>query len=406
MSDSKAVAAQEPSSRRAPAAGANSHASAGSPPAERFYLPELDVLRFFAFFAVFVYHVPPGSLFFYLQHGALGGFGAAGSFGVDLFFTLSAYLITRLLLRERETTGRINLRAFYTRRILRIWPLYFFYLVFAFSLSRLVPPFTQLGFPAEPVCLLSLGCFLFNFSPCVTSTLVSHLWSISLEEQFYLAWSLAIRNIPRRRMLLVPVVMLAVATAARLPRSFLGFGAPIWNNSFSRLDPIAAGILVAVLPEMNPRPAVRALLVLTGIAGWWMAAYWCGLPLQRSEAGVLIGYPMVALGSGAFLLATLGAGRRSAQTRLRQGLIYLGKISYGLYVYDVVAILGAQALVRWLSPWLFAHGWPLWAAWSVYLSVAFGCNVILAAASYRWLEAPFLRLKARFTAIPSGALQA
>jgi len=162
--------------------------------------------------------------------------------------------------------------------------------------------------------------------------------------------------------------------------------------------------LLAVLPEINPRPAGRALLVLTGIASWWVAAYWCRLPLQQSATGVLIGYPIVALGSGAFLLAALGAGRKSAGTRLRQTLIYLGKISYGLYVYNVVAILAVQGLIRLVSPWLYAHGWPLWTAWALYLGVAFGANVLLAAISYRWLEAPFLRLKGRFTAVPSRAV--
>jgi peptidoglycan/LPS O-acetylase OafA/YrhL len=404
MSDSKAVASRGPASQLPTEVAANSQTSGGPPPPERFYLPELDILRFFAFFAVLVYHIPPGSLLFYLHHGALGAFGAAGCFGVDLFFTLSGYLITRLLLRERETTGHINLRAFYIRRILRIWPLYFFYLAFAFLLSRLVPPFTQAGFPADPICMLFLGCFLFNFAPCGLSLFVSHLWTISLEEQFYLVWSLTIRHIPRRRMLFAPLVMLVIATIARLPSSFLSFGVPIWNNSFARLDPIAAGILIAVLPELSPRPAVRSLLALTGIASWWVAAYWCGLPVQESGAEVLIGYPMVALGSGAFLLATVGAGRKSAGTRIRRGLIYLGKISYGLYVYCVVAILGGQSLIRLVSPWLYTHGWPLWTAWSVYLGLTFGANVMLAAASYRWLEAPFLRLKGRFAAVPSRAV--
>jgi peptidoglycan/LPS O-acetylase OafA/YrhL len=402
LSDSIAAAAQPSTGDHPPDAKTTIQAAQGSPPAERFYLPELDILRFFAFFAVFVYHVPPGSLFYYLQHGALGGFGTAGSFGVDLFFTLSGYLITRLLLRERETTGSINLRAFYIRRILRIWPLYFFYLASVLLLSRLVP---SVGFPADPVCLLSLGCFVFNLTSYVSSfTVVTHLWSISVEEQFYLVWSLTIRNIPRRRMLLVPLVMLAIATIARLLSWFLGFAVPISANTFTRLDPIAAGILLAVLPEINPRPAGRALLVLTGIASWWVAAYWCRLPLQQSATGVLIGYPIVALGSGAFLLAALGAGRKSAGTRLRQTLIYLGKISYGLYVYNVVAILAVQGLIRLVSPWLYAHGWPLWTAWALYLGVAFGANVLLAAISYRWLEAPFLRLKGRFTAVPSRAV--
>src|SRR5579863_4606045 len=88
---------------------------------QRFYLPELDVLRFFAFLAVFLFHAPPLG---HRGHSFVDDLATIGIFGVDLFFALSAYLITRLLLREREATGRIDIKSFYIRRLLRIWPLY------------------------------------------------------------------------------------------------------------------------------------------------------------------------------------------------------------------------------------------------------------------------------------------
>src|SRR5579871_6137530 len=105
---------------------------------ERFYQPELDALRFFAFFGVFLFHAAPRYIEFYDHAGAprwlgnllISAFGA-GAFGVDLFFALSAYLITSLLLRERNATGTLDLRGFYMRRILRIWPLYFAFIAFA-----------------------------------------------------------------------------------------------------------------------------------------------------------------------------------------------------------------------------------------------------------------------------------
>lgn len=103
-----------------------------------FYRPELDSLRFFAFLAVFVFHLIPSKyeIFFardgpqWLTHAGITVVGA-GKFGVDLLFTLSAFLITELLLRERETFEHLNVRAFYMRRILRIWPLHFFFLLMA-----------------------------------------------------------------------------------------------------------------------------------------------------------------------------------------------------------------------------------------------------------------------------------
>ena len=114
--------------------------------AERFYRPELDVLRFFAFLGVFIFHAAPRTMDFYDRAGyphwlsslLIPTFGA-GAYGVDLFFALSAYLITSLLLRERAATGALDLRGFYLRRILRIWPLYLAFVAFAATFVALVP---------------------------------------------------------------------------------------------------------------------------------------------------------------------------------------------------------------------------------------------------------------------------
>jgi len=388
-----------------------------SEPAERFYLPELDVLRFFAFFAVFLCHVAPQGPVFY-QTGVLGRMGASGAFGVDLFFTLSGYLLTSLLLREREQTGDINLRAFYARRTLRIWPLYYFSLVLAFLLTRIpasiigAPPF--LGNLFAPIHLSSyifLATFLFNFnffnSLGTNPTLfMAHLWSISVEEQFYLFWPWFARYVPRRRIVVIPIVMIAVACIARAISLPLKFNVPVWVNTFTRLDPIAVGILIALLPRLNPRPALRLVLVLVGFAGWQFAAYYCGLPDQPSTLKISIGYPAVALGSGAFLLATLGTESLRSGSAMARCLVYLGKISYGLYVYNQLANFSARLLLfrGALDRMLVLLGLPPWMAVPVYLILAFGINVALAAVSYRWLEAPFLRLKERFTRVPSRAV--
>ena len=104
--------------------------------APRYYRPELDVLRLFAFFIVFLSHVVPGDeTFFARAHIApeiaelIIAAAVGGAFGVDLFFALSSFLITSLLLRERNLCGNIDVSRFYVRRILRIWPLYFAFLL-------------------------------------------------------------------------------------------------------------------------------------------------------------------------------------------------------------------------------------------------------------------------------------
>jgi peptidoglycan/LPS O-acetylase OafA/YrhL len=98
----------------------------------RFYRPELDALRFFAFLAVLVHHGPSSTGIFNLA-------SHAGGFGLSMFFLLSAYLITELLFREREQTGTIAWRLFFTRRALRIWPLYYAALAAAFFIARIPP---------------------------------------------------------------------------------------------------------------------------------------------------------------------------------------------------------------------------------------------------------------------------
>src|SRR6202034_4536316 len=106
----------------------------------------LDGLRFYAFLGVFIYHTLPSQVLFYRRlHLPLAGVWAAiakaGASGVDLFFALSAFLITSLLLRERQETGGISLRLFYTRRILRIWPLYFLVVALGLVSAHTIPNF-------------------------------------------------------------------------------------------------------------------------------------------------------------------------------------------------------------------------------------------------------------------------
>jgi peptidoglycan/LPS O-acetylase OafA/YrhL len=155
----------------------------------------------------------------------------------------------------------------------------------------------------------------------------------------------------------------------------------------------------------NLRRAHRIALVLFGIASWIFAAYYCGLPFQISIAKVSMGFPAIAIGSGAFLLATIGSTILKPASALGRWLIYLGKISYGLYVYNPIATFTAGLILyRVLLGRFTGAGLPPWTAWGVYIVVAFGLNVGMAAVSYRLLEAPFLRLKERYARIPSRAV--
>src|SRR5687768_7831381 len=164
-----------------------------------FYHPELDVLRFVAFLAVFMHHALPRDARLYVNSGLsqaatqwLLTAKEAGAFGVDLFFALSSYLITELLLREHEQRGTFSVAAFYVRRALRIWPLYFTFLALTVLVVPTLIPTDRFG----PIYITSFALFVGNWvcaAKGLPFSVASPLWSISVEEQFYIGWPLLLR---------------------------------------------------------------------------------------------------------------------------------------------------------------------------------------------------------------------
>ncbi|MGC2333809.1 MAG: acyltransferase [Candidatus Acidiferrales bacterium] len=371
--------------------------------AKRFYRPELDSLRFFAFLAVFLFHVVRRDPAEYVRYRFLPhvvvpwicGIAGAGAFGVDLFFALSAYLITGLLFREKAVRGHIDVKAFYARRILRIWPLYFLFI----AIAAAIPVWDRaqkLPWPYIAGYLLLAGNWVYAFKGLPASVAIP-LWSISIEEQFYLFWPPILRRITRRKLVYVVIALLLVANLARIGLLMAhASGAAIEYNTFARIDPIAVGILVAcVLGDRSPRfsPAMRFGLALAALLTLTAIGTYAHLNAPQSLApaiGTLVGRPLVALASGAILVAFIGAVG-PARILTSRGLVYLGKISYGLYVYHMAGVLIAEHILRDNSTG--RHGGA--ALLGFLLTVAFS------AISYRWFESPFLRLKDRFAVIRS-----
>jgi peptidoglycan/LPS O-acetylase OafA/YrhL len=371
------------------------------PPAARFYRPELDMLRFFAFFGVFFYHIAMFPAAFFAKHHLPASLGVlensvaeAGAFGVDLFFALSAYLITELLQREKEQRGDVDVPAFYTRRILRIWPLYFAFI----ALVALVPalnPRHVLGLRYIIPFFLLVGnwaCVVFGFP---AQSIAAPLWSVCIEEQFYLLWPPVVRHLTRRNILYSAIGMLALANVARVAAVLLHAQYPkIWCNTLTRLDPIALGIIVAVvLGDVAPsfHPAARVGLLACGVSSLVLVGWGADLtrlaPLRWQAT--MLGYPVVAIGCTLILLAVLGSRWRWTGSG---SLRYLGKISYGLYVYHMLGI--------WIADRLLTGGSSLLRGGARFV-LALGLTILLSAISYQFLEAPFLRLKRQFTYVPS-----
>src|SRR5215212_5536283 len=246
------------------------------------YHPELDVLRFIAFLGVFMHHALPRDASLYIQKGLspaatqwLLTAKEAGAFGLDLFFALSAYLITELLLREHANRGSFSVSAFYIRRALRIWPLYFTFLALTVFVVPAIFPADKFGL----IYIVSFAVFAGNWV-CATNgipfSVAGPLWSISVEEQFYIGWPLLLRFFGINRIRQLAVAMLALALTTRVLLAFYGVKHPgVWCNTLARLDAIALGAILAfVLRGRAPRinNVLRFGLCAAAFVSWWLIA--------------------------------------------------------------------------------------------------------------------------------------
>lgn len=219
------------------------------------FFPHLDALRFFAFFAVFVNHVF-NSMGYYTTDRTtkfiIKNFLSTGSLGVSFFFVLSGFLITYLLLEEKEWKGSIDIKKFYLRRILRIWPLYFLIVGLALLALPLLIDYIPANFPVRfamdklnPWLYIGFaGNFDYLFNG-ISNVVIGVLWSVSIEEQFYLFWPLIIAFIPKKRLLPVFFLVITVSVLFRFYFSNGGNIKIINYHSFSCMSDLAVGAVAA-----------------------------------------------------------------------------------------------------------------------------------------------------------------
>lgn len=385
----------------APAAESDSTVSSttSSKGGVRGYRPELDAVRFLAFFLVFLHHTLKPEVA--TLSGLLGlrgdsgqrillAFINAGARGTSLFFALSAYLITDLLLQERRERDQISVGRFYLRRALRIWPLYF--VAIAIGIGTTIALHESGGLSWATWYVLFAGnvyCARFGWP----HNLVFHLWSISIEEQFYLLWPWTIRYLPRRGLLMAALLFIAGANCTLV---FLGHHSSIESqttgvNTFVQFEMFAVGILMAIGKKqlLRVRSIEGLLLALTGLVLWVGACFIFDIdqaPVPGSvecDIVLIAGYLLVALGCAAVLqgFCMLNA------TKIPRSIAYLGRISYGLYVFHILGLVFSGAVCSSLHgvAYLCAHG-----------ALALLITVTMAVLSYTYLESPFLRLKRKF----------
>jgi peptidoglycan/LPS O-acetylase OafA/YrhL len=227
---------------------------------------------------------------------------------------------------------------------------------------------------------------------------MSPLWSISVEEQFYLIWPWAMRGLSRRGLVICALFFILVAniTLFYFGQRHTNTEYTVWANTFVQFEMFAIGILLA-LPKKRLLPGgafTGVILALSGLLLWFVSCFTFHAlpspvdPLARSGSSLVIGYALVALGCAAVLQGFC----LIEPSHMPVWATNLGKISYGLYVYHVLAFRCASALLeRFHLRYIHTFSTPL----------ALVFTILAAKLSYAWLESPFLRLKRRFEIVHS-----
>jgi peptidoglycan/LPS O-acetylase OafA/YrhL len=366
---------------------------------DNFYRPGLDILRALAFLLVFIAH---GLVWHLDKPTQMGNIGRAGEFGVCIFFFLSSYLITELLLREKRDTDTVLIPAFYARRILRIWPLYFAMIALGWFYGLFSPTHT-VSLPWG-LSLLMLFTNWYSAGHGYPPGFLFPLWSISLEEQFYLLWPCLVKYLSSEVLLGISALLMTVAYLALfiLLRQGQSLDPVIWVNSLVQFQFFALGTMTALLLRgrvPNLPKGLRWALFVAGLLclrAAQAAVYGNDPVLPHSFAHIAPRYLIALLGCLClfFSCLPLSAGR------WQEPLIYLGKISYGLYVFHVLWLGLSRDVIRHLAG---GHLSSLASQLGV-MAIALPATIITAMLSYRYLESPFLRWKKRFTVVRSRPL--
>jgi peptidoglycan/LPS O-acetylase OafA/YrhL len=358
-----------------------------------FHLTGLNGLRAMASLAVVVSHT-------LLAGPSIGlparekGLDLAG-FGVTIFFALSGFLITYLLLLEKRKFDTINIKAFYIRRFFRILPLYYFYLllaVIAISCFQLIELPGTLGFY---VFLSANVPFILG----VALPVVGHYWSLGVEEQFYLFWPWVVAKTNKlTRVLIISItVFILVKLALNILYRYTGVLWPYSILSVSRFDCMAIGALGAKLAFENNRifkgivfnPVVEMLAW-----GVIVLVFFNSFHVISSIDNDIIAVVSVVL------IMNVSLNNRKIIGLDKPVLNFLGKISYGIYVYHPLVILFGTKMVN-NADYSLTNGQKLFAI----LSFVLFFTITIAWLSYEFFEKRFLRRKDRFAVISSSSMQ-
>ena len=373
----------------------DSEMSAAPEPLIRPVMPELDTIRGLAILGVLIYHGfywNIGLTKFAPKAQAILTFAGLGVLGVDLFFVLSGFLITGILLRSRAQPRYY--KRFYIRRALRIFPAYLLIILILIVCRK-----TTFAFAA-----LSLA-YLSNLTPLVGVPIsYTVLWSLAVEEHFYFLWPFLVRRLSKLSVLAVCGAIIILSPFSRLISYYAYVNDPfdkfIWNQyTWNALDGLACGAALSIWLNgyaVKRRSRLNLSYLLLAVTGlMWVTLWHWGIATRRNALGAALqvvpwNFAFTAI-LGLFLLIGTTEHKRIVQSAPLQ---FLGRSSYGLYLvhllmFDVVDYFGKHGLPGIGST---APGPLIWRA-----SLAWTSSILIAFLSRKYFEDRFLSLKSRYS---------
>lgn len=366
---------------------------------KHFY--NLDALRFLAAFSVFIFHFVQElkSIFPELINSGIFKkvqmITSKGTLGVNFFFVLSGFLITYLIFEEQKLKNKFNLKNFLIRRFLRIWPLYFIIIIIGFYLFPLI--FNDYSTVHSPLYYIT---FLANFDEINVGlydsiNFLTAPWSVAVEEQFYLFWGLFMFLLFKLRTKAFPIILIGLIIFS-IGFSYLNINDPrvIYYHTFSVMSNIliGAGLAYFYFNKANFLIKIRTLnkisIILIYLLGGFIILF-----KNKIFIGQLIPFEHLIISLFfAFIIYDQIELKHSFYKIGKVKLFnYLGKISYGLYLYHLIVIFIMTKLFN-----NFVEISNLIVYTIIFFVISISLTILVSSISYRFIEKPFLKLKQIF----------
>jgi peptidoglycan/LPS O-acetylase OafA/YrhL len=367
------------------------------------HIPALDGVRGVAIILVLFNHFSPVAAYGNGMAKIVEPITKNMGVGVDLFFVLSGFLITGILLRSRSSKNYF--RNFYTRRALRIFPLYYFVLILLAIGLHVIPSWEKLTtlrnawpwywFYGTNYLVCRTGFAWLDHS----QVSLGHLWSLAVEEHFYLFWPLMVWFLSERGLVRLCIALIVIAPLCRAYAVLLGLDPHIpMVATQCRMDSLALGALLAVVIQHTSPAQLVSRFKWIGLF-CAVAAVICFAmdgrvidSIQLRKPVAIFSYTFVAFAWGVFLLSALSIGPLN-RLMSQRWLGFFGVYSYGMYIYHRIIL---NTLTTWFSIRRLAWHGHIWTAILPHYILCFGATILIALASYHLFEKHFLKLKRWF----------